>query len=458
MNPIKENEAMKQEKSILEKNPKKRMGKWLILLLVLVVAILIGLYLGFQKLTINPLNVYKTAINDTYNTIDQYLKENTNSNFDVALYEEPWTLDANFTVQTDLEDLDFLNQYQYQIALGSDYSQEQVNLDLGINDEEEEIFDIFISYLNNKAYLKSDALFQQVLDIGEIDLNLDLESLSTSELMITYDDIHLILENMKNIFIDSLDQDMFESTSKEIELEGKNVQVTSYTYLLDEQNLERTMEYFKERINSNEELLDVYSRITGMNIDELKSSINDIAIQNSGEIKINLYTESGSHVIAGNITLDEEIIMNFTNQSQGFEIMLFAPHANLEVVFKEDTLTMSYYEGNKEIIMIAFTLQRDSKKIQVQLNQNSEEYQVNLEFSNIKDQEDSYQADFIFDLYLHNSSVQTNINLDGTLNISVGKLESLDYTNSVDINSLSEEEQLDIMENLSSILERLELM
>jgi len=46
------------------------------------------------------------------------------------------------------------------------------------------------------------------------------------------------------------------------------------------------------------------------------------------------------------------------------------------------------------------------------------------------------------------------IDLDGSIQMGKGSLNSLDVTNSVDVDTLTEEEQNVIMENVMSILER----
>ena len=447
-----------EKQEVVVEKPKKKRGKWFLILLLLIVAVAVGLYFGFQRLTANPLSVYRHAINETYELLDNYLKENSNSSFTLSPFTEPWTINADFTVNTDMEELSLLNDYEYHLSIGMDYANETINLGLGLNEDTEEILSLLISYLNDRAYLESDALFDRILDLGDADLNIDLTTLPTDSLTINYEDLHIVLQEMKDILINSLNQDKFSSSEETIEIDGTSINTTKYTYLLDEENLERTMNYIAEEMKNNEELLTAISNISGLSTDEIISSLEeDTDYSNIGEIKINLYARSGNNVIAGDLTLEEETIIHFTYQEEILELTMGDDTTNIILTAENNTLTMSYNEYDEELMYLAFTLDNNSEKIEVRLNQYGEEYTFNIELSNMEDSTDTYQTDFIFDLYINNAEIETNLELEGTLNIEKGELELLDPINSVDINTLSEEEQLEIVQNLLTILERLGL-
>ena len=71
---------MKEEKITKEnmepkevpKNKNKKRGKAILILILLAIAIVVGLYFGLERLNSNPLSVYKRAINETYQLLDDF--------------------------------------------------------------------------------------------------------------------------------------------------------------------------------------------------------------------------------------------------------------------------------------------------------------------------------------------------------------------------------------------------
>ena len=109
--------------------PKKR-GKVILIIVLLVIAVAVGLYFGYQKLAVNPKSVFTNAINGTYELVDGYLNENLNRTFSLNPMEEAFVLNAEIEIGGMGEDVEAFDGYQFDLALGVDYPSEILNLDL----------------------------------------------------------------------------------------------------------------------------------------------------------------------------------------------------------------------------------------------------------------------------------------------------------------------------------------
>ena len=333
-----------------------------------------------------------------------------------------------------------------------------MNVGLGLNNESEEIIEVLLSFLNDHAYLQSADLFDQVLDLGSANLNLDLDALNMNDnLIIDYDNLHVILVNMKNIIINSLDQDKFSVTDETISVNNESIDCRKFSYFLDEENYIRTMNYIKEQMSQNEELLSALANITGTTTDDLKTLLaEDVDTDSFSDITINLYAE-GMEIKAGNMIINDEAIISFTNHDEQFSMHIGDEYTNIILTYEENTLLVSYNEYEEEVFALSLTVNNDHETLEIRTNDYGDEYTFNIEVSNIEETSNNFQTDFILGFNMNSYGTEMDIELQGTMNIEKGTLDTINPENSVDINSLSEEEQLTITENLYNILDRLGL-
>lgn len=458
MNELEQNVEAKEQVTASKNEPKKKKGKIIAIIILLLIAIAIGLFYGYQKITTNPLSIYKKAINDTYELADNYLKENLDRSFSINPLTEAFNINADFTVNSNISELSALNNYQYSIAVGLDYPNNTMNVGLGLNNESEEIIEVLLSFLNDHAYLQSADLFDQVLDLGSANLNLDLDALNMNDnLIIDYDNLHVILVNMKNIIINSLDQDKFSVTDETISVNNESIDCRKFSYFLDEENYIRTMNYIKEQMSQNEELLSALANITGTTTDDLKTLLaEDVDTDSFSDITINLYAE-GMEIKAGNMIINDEAIISFTNHDEQFSMHIGDEYTNIILTYEENTLLVSYNEYEEEVFALSLTVNNDHETLEIRTNDYGDEYTFNIEVSNIEETSNNFQTDFILGFNMNSYGTEMDIELQGTMNIEKGTLDTINPENSVDINSLSEEEQLTITENLYNILDRLGL-
>ena len=435
--------------------PKKR-KKFIIILILIIIAIAVGLFLGYKRLTSNPLSIYKKVINETYDLANNFLEENVKNTMSINLKEEPLTINTSFTLDTNMEELKALKNYEYQLSIGVNPSKEQMNLSLGLSDDNENILSLLLAFLNDRAYMKSDELYSEVLDLGISEL--DFSELQIEEGFYTYEDIDITLSKMKTILINSLDSDKFLTSEETINVNSKKIKAKKFTYLLDKENMERTINYIREEMIKDEELMEALSHIIGLSTSELEDALTEeIDYSNYEDIYINLYTNGGTKVIAGNIGTKEEAVIRFTNQDDIFNMFIGDEYTNFTIKSEENTIDITYNEYDEEIFALAITTENDTQKMELSMNDYGDELNMIIEVSNMKYSQNSISEDIVLKYNMNSYGEEISFELAGNLEITKEELESIDVENSVNINKLNEEETQLIYDNLMNVLDKLNL-
>ena len=101
------------------------------------------------------------------------------------------------------------------------------------------------------------------LDVSEVK-DLDTESLN------------YVAKELKNIFLNSLDNSKFKQEKANITLQDKEMKVNKISYELDKDEIKRILKEMKEKINNNQKLLDKMTSVTGKTKEELNQTFEDL--------------------------------------------------------------------------------------------------------------------------------------------------------------------------------------
>lgn len=431
--------------------PKKK-GKIILIIVLLVIAVAIGLYFGYQRLAVNPKSVFTSAINSTYDLVDGYLDKNLNRTFSLDPLKDAFVLNADLELKGIGEEVKALDGYALDLALGVNYPAKTLNLDLDANYNEEAFLNLFLSYLNGRAYLNSDDIYDKVLDLGVANFDVNF----TNDINLNYDDVHIILSCLKDLFINSLDEDKFRVDNEAITINDRKIDSKKITYVLDKSNLERTIKYMQKEMVSNNELLTALSSISGLSTSDIKELLKgEIDLSDAPYMEFNLYVNAGNHIIAGSLVVENDSIMRFTYQSEVFNMIIGDEDTNFDIAYQDNTLTISYNEMDEEILNLTYTKEDDQSRVEVTTSSYGEDYTFILDISNILESKNEMSFDFSISYAVDSYGTENIIDLEGSIHLGKGTLNSLDVTNSVDINTLSEEEQAIIEQNIMNILKRL---
>ena len=310
--------------------------------------------------------------------------------------------------------------------------------------------------MNDRAYMKSDELYSKVLDLGVSEF--DFSELQIEEGFYTYEDLDITLSKMKPIIINSLDSSKFSTSEETISVNGKEIKAKKFTYLLDQANMERTLNYIREEMIKDEELMNALSHIIGISTSDLENALKeDIDYSNYEDISINLYTSSGTKVIAGNIGTKEDAIIRFTNQDDIFNMFIGDEYTNFTIKSENNITDIAYNEYDEEIFALTITWEEKTRKLELTMNDYGDELNMIIEISNMKYSKNSISEDIVLKYNMNSYGEEINFELTGNMEITKEELENIDIENSVDVNTLSEEEALVFYENFMNVLDKLNL-
>ena len=447
---MKEEKSPKQNVNIEDILPKKNTKKRVIIMVLMVIAIGIGLYFGYREITLNPFNVYKRAINETYDFASNYVLENFKDIIDIDLAKDPFNIKTSFKLDTNMEELSILKDYDYTIAIGTDAKKEQLDMSLGMNKGNENALDLLFAFLNNRVYLKSESLYPEILDLGEVEL--DFDSLQLDNSFYDYEDLLVVLNETKPILVNTIKKDNLSLDNEEITVNDKKIKAKKFTYELKKEEIKESIEYIRNEFLNNYELLEALSHITGLTINELEEALKEETNASYENMLINLYTNGGTKVIAGNIKVNDEEIIRFTNDEEIFNLELIDDFASISIVYENNTLECIYEELNTILFTTVIKQTDDSEQISITVNDDTKIYKIDIKLSNMKTTKDTLSLDYTLD---YNMNDEVTLKLDGTLEIT--KEELTDISSSTNLDDLTEEELQLFYENFMSILDKFNL-
>jgi len=448
-----ENELVTLEQK--EKN-KKGKAKFLIIGTLVIIAIAVGLFFGYKKLNNNPMSVYKDAINNAYKSLSDALKENKNNSLDsIDITKDPVVIKADAKLESSIPELKNFTGYNYAIEMGMDYANKKMNVGLGVTENNNAILSLILSVIDKNIYLKSEELFNKVLDLGEEDIfgNLDLNSNFTvngNNAKFDYDNYSYILKELKTIIIDSLDKN-------KLSMEKENSTFKKAIYNLDKENMERTLKFIKERILKDDKLIKAIAESLGVTPDELKKSLNEeINMDGYNNAKISLYTDKLNNLTGGTIAIENEGTLEFECSKDKFKIEIKSEDTSIVInKDKKDVYDISFSEKNVEMVKIHFEkFDDENARVVYSLNIEGNIVTGNILIKNAKSTKDSMSFDMKITFNTTVLGKPIDFSLDGSYSIAKTDVKTLDSVGSVKIDSISEEEAMEIFTKLSTILER----
>lgn len=436
---------------------------WKIILGVVLGIILIGVitfvfFICFKK---DPVKIYKTAINDLYAKLDSNL-ENMEGASNLQLPSEPLKVSSKFKINSNIEDYQKYTDLEFNLNTYVDYPSQKLLLELITSKSNENVIKVLLSYLDGNSYLKSDELFDKVLLIGKNDIFNYTPTVEINDNPVDVEDLRFILESLKDIFIDSLDKEYFKVSDDRVTIKDKDYSVTKYTYVIDDENSRRTVDFIVNKILDSDELLDSIASLCGMSVEELETSLNNSLekLENKDDImdtvNLSLYVKS-NEVLMTEIE-ENGVFIKYSDVDDLFEFLVLSNDSELKVYEDIDGVNFFMRQNNQELFNGTATL--NDEEFKVNLTMNSQGVLINLffEINNIDVQDEKNSFDISMGMNMSVLGESYNLSIDGECVTTKGEeVPTIDVTNAVDVNNLTDEEKESISLKLNSILSRLGL-
>jgi len=445
----------------LEKN-KKNKAKFLIGGLLVIVAIAIGLFVGYKKLNNDPVGIYKDTINSVYKSLSSSLKEAKKNNFTtIDLNKEPIVVKLNAKLDSNVPELKNFTGLNYNISSGIDVANKKMNVEMGISENNKSIISLVMSVINKNIYLKSEELYDKVLDLGEEDIFGDMDinpyfKVNGNDALVDYDNYEYILKELKKIFIDSLDKSQFVMENEKITIGSKEYAAKKATYKLDKANIERTYKYINDCISKDEKLVKAIAESLGLTADKVKEQLaKETDMSKYKDSSMVLYVDKFNELIAGAFYEEDTRIFKFDCVNDEVNVSIESDSIKIELnKDKNEIVTIKLYQANSEVVNLIIENDDDKVKIDYRMSASGVTGSGTLEINNVESSSDKVSADIKFSLNVNALGQNINFAIDGSYSVEKASVETLDSTNSVKIDNISEEEAMEIFTKLSPILER----
>ncbi len=387
--------------------PKKKgkivLGIILAIILIAIIALVAVYFLVFSK----PDYIFSKTIDDLL-TVN---KETYNST--------KVTTEISPTIELKDFSLDELpidiNKIKFLVGAQMDYQNPGEIVDLGLSYDDEDIISGRLYYEDGTVYVHLNDLLDQ-----NIRYDVDEEQLDQMSELFDLTKIQNKLENADvaiTIFKNELKEQMasngsFEANKEDIDLNGETTSVDKFTYTVNEEELVGIIGTICDNLANNDEFLECFEESPKADLENLAQDMEDIdedAFDNNNELRISLYTKGILHDIIG---MEVEL---YSDENEELSI-------NLTIVKETDNLiSVNFTQGKKYI----------NASIENNIEEQSEEKQsgnakVSLEISDL-------------------GTIGLDIDYEASFNQGI---DEFDTKNSVEIDDISEEDAMEMMEKL----------
>lgn len=436
-----------------KKNKKILLGLALSVIIILVITFLI-----FYHTKTLAVEIYKNTINEVYTKLDTKLLLLSNIE-NINTKEDPVNTNLNLKLNTNIEDYAKFNNTELNLSTYIDYKAQEEIIQFDLNNPNETIIKGVLSLLDGKEYLKSNEIFEKTLFLSELDLFNNISpALEINGNDINIEELRYILKSLKDISINSLNKNKIKTTNKTITINTKEYKTTKYTYILDEKNIKRTTKFITNKILNDKELISYLAKLFNMDEDEITKELISIeaSIKNSEELKTQTYSIyiSGDKVISFEIE-EDETLLNFSEVDDYFEFTMTGESYKLKIYKDIDDIKFTFIEKNKELLSGLIKYDDKTFKIETTIYSLGIPLTLTFEIDNIINEEKNTSFDISLGMEMTLFTEMFYLRLDGKCSTGIGETKpDIDVTDAVNINTLTNEELENIMNNFNIILEK----
>jgi len=284
-----------------EKNiPTKKSYKGIIIA-VCGVLILFGAVFGAYSYFNNPKQVMTAAINSLYNKVDDSLKELEKiQKFEFDPNKDSVAMDFNASLNTNYEEIKMLNGLKFGVNATMDMKNKKAIVGANVSENSKEIADGTFYFTDDKIYASIGKIFDKILLVEKnfnFDDNFSFDFSEFEDFAKNYsiDDGRYILKTIKDAFIDSLDKDLFETEKDTIELDGKDIDVKSITYVINKD----VIKSLADKLLDDAKFIDKLSELSGLDKSEVKDGLKDLKNNDIEKFNLTIYTAGFFNTVSG---------------------------------------------------------------------------------------------------------------------------------------------------------------
>lgn len=398
---------------------------------VAVVAVVLvgGIILSVASST--PKAVFKNAINNVYKGANVAIDGYETYLEDYDLTKNALLVSGDFSIDTNVEDMEGydLNKISLGFNAGVDYKNEVLSLGANLKGNKETV-KLNAQMIDNELYVTS-SLFKEVLKldsdiVSELGIDIDFEEIK-EEIETAQKDYDTdpetydyLVKTIRDALVKSINSEYMEKEKDEIDVLDKELKVTKYSYVFDEDAIQDLVKKVAEYLLEEEDFAKTFADAMGLEKKDVKELLKTMKkeakdIEFDGDIAINLYTRGLFNSYAG-IGLEVEGKEYFS---------LYTDGKNVEFII--DDHDDSEY-GTK---MVA-TVEKDGKGYKVEVKENKEKI-MTMEIKEATDETIDAEIDVYDDgekegtIEFYISAKETKDTFTGEYKFKMTEAESKEY-------------------------------
>ena len=433
----KDSKVVKKDVVVETKNSKK------ILPIVFISIILLALIaFGVYKLVSSnkPNNVY-------YAMIDRFAESMKKAIDNGEINQTKENAELKFNINSSdssiKEIAKILNNMTLKVNAEGDIAKKYLNFGINAIYNNDKLF-------NGNFYIINDEIFMESSDF----LDKAIRLASTSELATIWnsnnkEEYKNIINEMANVLKGSLKKEYFKITEETIKINGKDVIVKNEAIILSGKDLKQISIDFIENFKNNKKLIGYMSNMTNLSESEIKKSLEESKksamkneVDSNIKLEINTYINKETDKFEGLKIKSAEYIEIRKIADTTFDIIVSNNNGELKVGTIELTDNLFDISFDIEEVKMNYRIaKRSDKSYDMVLSLSSDEFNMNI---NIIKEDNKTDGSFKVDA--GKDSYELLIKMETETNAKVQVKKITDY---VDLNTISEDDAMKMMENLS---------
>lgn len=341
-------------------------------------------------------------------------------------------INGDMSFNTNIPDFDVLNNEKLSYSVGLDYQNKRIQGGVTLNEDNLSLFDVMLYMKDNFGYISLPDVYTSLIKV-EIPEDEYRSIFEVEDVGISKDDVKYINKAYRDILVNSLDMNDFKKSSKVIIVNGVDTKVNALSYTLDNNNYEKFINNVIDNTLKDEKLLEIFSKLSDSSVADIKSSLNDSRSSDYSDVSIvfDLYTKGFMNEYVG---MDINFLGLYDIQVRSYDNI-----SDVNVIFGEYKSNFIVKDLGDKTYNIDFTFDMAGKSLTGNISNS---------YKNI----DSNKTENSLSVNINVEDKMFNFNTNYVQSISE-TIADVDVSNSVDYESITEEEMNEIY---SKILAKLQ--
>ena len=433
-----------------------------ILTAILSIMIIVVLGVVIYNKVFNTEAIFKRGVDVVYDNASKLLSNQIIPEYDyekdIVNVQSNFTYEPSEDIKT-LMGVNDLENLKLTIDATTDYANQNSLAKISYQENNSSLLDLALQMDTQAMYIDLQDIFSQILmtklpDDYQVTYNEMIESMQTSK---DYNkDMLELLDITRGIVKDQIDKKYITKEGVAVTINNVNYNVTKNKYTLEGEDLYNTFLQIFNSMNENDRINEILTKhnLGTMQdlITSLESSKNDIT---QNKLIISLYGQGGLTPVGIELNINDDLTIQYLNIKDNYYFKYETPSTNENFVLEglknsDNQINLTYSLNEEDMATITYQENAQNKKIGIESMDKKSNIQI--EYNKENENQEIKIAGLLEEVDL------------GTLTITVApsKVDSLtseiDTSNAIDIESLTEEQQLEIQLNLMEKLQDSKLL